>query len=276
MLPRYGAEALRSRGFLLPWLTLSLLLPSLCSAALSSFTADTISIALPPLGSNCSIAEEVMSILSRHWIVKRTDWTELREALGRCSSVSERSSFLGSFGDPYCRLIRPADMATKSFRGTRAASGITLARDYSALMSSLWRHRRLIVTGTTSPEVVGAVSLAPRIPAPPLSATDVVQIATDLVLPLSLLALHCLPLATLPRRRPLLLTLNRAGISGLLVRNLAQCLCPVRVKDTHRTVTETFPAAPAAGDQLLYVNGRRTSVFSTRRLQSLLDKGEVW
>ena len=283
MLPRHGASSLPGGGplphlrFIITLLTLPLLLPALCSAALSSFTPDTIAIPLPPLAINCSIAEEIVSILSRHWIIRKTDWAELREALGRCSSMNERSNYLGSLGDQYCRLIRPADMATKSFRGTSIASGITLARDYTTLLRGLWRQRRFVLTGTASFEAGGAAPLlAPHSTTTPfLSARDAVSIATHLVLPLSFLALHCLPAAPLPRRTPLLLTLYRAGLSALIARNLAQSLCPVQVKDTHRTVAETFPAAPATGDQLLFVNGRRASVLSTHRLQTLLDKGEV-
>ena len=254
-----------SRASPLRLLTLCLAILAHCFAGLSSFTADTIAIALPATSDNCSLAEEITGILSRHWMFK-TDWAEMRRALTRGSSVAERSGYLGSLGDPYCRLLRPAEMARKSFRGTHLSSGIAVARDYSSLLRRLGRTFRT--------ELVCAGD-GPPTPLPTLSPSDAVQLAANVVLPLSLLVLHVLPLPPSPSRSPLFQTLYRTGLSAALARSLGRCLCPVQVRDTHPALEESYPGALAKGDEILRINGRRVSLLSSRKLQSLLDHGEV-
>lgn len=252
-----------------PWMRVSAVLLLLSGgglgrALLSTFSADTICVRVPPLPANASLAEELSQVLAAHWLHRVPDPAQLAHRLHDLPGMHDKSSYLRSLGDPYCRMIAKADLAHKTFRGTRVAAGFAVRRRYVQHLSQQLQR----ALGHTRPPPLTPPPLHPP-EALRLSHRDRLQLAVRLLAPPSLLAMSALHRTQSPHLRRGVL-LYRCFLVACFAFDLARVLCPLTVSSV-----SPYLSSIQEGDRLVGLGGRRLNTMTARDVQRALDEGEV-
>ena len=214
-----------------------------------------------------------------------------------------------SSGDLYCRLIAAEDMSSKSFRGTRLASGLTISRDFSAFfrthftrLQSVFFRKKLEVRDNDRPFLSYSPPSRQRgkrwfdflsrkeEPSPtPLpsyrsgsdrfTVRDKVRMLTEFGIPSLFLLYSALRRPLVPFKGPSIAHPSELRFPRLVLLNCvlllslaistARFLCPFTVKGAEAE------SALSVGDTVVGVNSRRVNTLRRHELQSILDNGPV-